>query len=213
MPLHIGVIRTLVKLLEDRQLDYHRLYLSDYTPELALRPMPLSLKLISLPSFFMSLFDDQYNIDTYTLSGRVHSFWHCLLYVVYPRYRDLSWCQRKLAVAGFISAIGLECSRPPSELEQRQIVGKLGINLITVDTTKITYLCQYDMCEPTVILYCDDSPTYHVVEIDDRNLFTCSDAQDRKALHNLIEMMPAPSVTHLDRPAPRTKVHIKLRKK
>jgi hypothetical protein len=215
MPLHIGVIRALVKLSGCRQLDYHRLYLSDYTPELGRRPAPLSIKLLSMPSFFLSLFNEQYNVDTHTLSGKQDSFWHCLLYILYPRYTELSWHQRKSAVAGFISAVdGRSCGADmPSELEQRDITRKLGINLILVDTTKITYICQYDMSEPTLILYRDDSPTFHVVEIDDRHLFTTDDAQDSRALKNLIDTMPIICDTSAVDTREKTKVRIQVRKK
>lgn len=208
-------LQSLVQLLNDTQIKYRRLHLSDYTNELAPRPASVSVKL-QLPSLFKSLFNEQCNISTHSVSGKKFSLWHCLLYVMYPNFIDKTWYDRKKIVDKFIDELNREVDGYfqkdqtiknttlssvdakfhellASETLLYFLASLFNINIIVVDTIMIHFIyrdIEFKRDDPTVILYQDDSPTYHVIAVDDHIIFSSRDPQDDHNLAKLYELVP-----------------------
>lgn len=183
----------IVKLLGETQLKYRRLHFDDYTRELAPRPATISTR-IQLPSFLKSLVNEAVNMTVHSVSGQKFSIWHCLLYALYPDYITLSWYERKDLVDRFIdelnhdiesyftkdpiiqrttmdlSEVKLHCKIPSDPL-MYYICSKFNINLVVCDTTRLWFYFKdtdFDRTLPTIMLYRDDRPTYHVILVDDQ---------------------------------------------
>lgn len=205
----------LVQLLKETQLKYKRLYFTDCIKELAPRPATISIK-IQLPSFFRTLFDDQSNVLVYSVAGRKYSFWHSFLYVLYPGFVDKSWYERKGLVDTFIDELNHDVDHyfktdpilskttmnssfvrfhdnMPSDELKYYLASRFNINLIFVDTTMLNFTFKgykFNPDLPTLILYRDDTPIYHVLSINDRVLFSQIDEHDKLVLENLLQLAP-----------------------
>lgn len=190
-------IDKIVELLGDTQLKYRRLHFEDYTRELAPRPATVSNR-IQLPSFFKSLFNDGANLTIQSVSGKKFSFWHALLHCIYPNYIDLTWYDRKRLVDQFIDELNHDVLsyfqrdeiiketnmngadiRFHDQVQSDQLLyyisSKFQLNIILCDSTRLYFYfpgVTYDKTMPTVMMYRDDSPTYHVVMVDDRLITT-----------------------------------------
>lgn len=183
----------IIKMLGDTQLKYRRLHFTDYTRELAPRPVTVSTR-IQLPSFLKSLVKDSVNITVHSVSGQKFSFWHCMLYSLYPDYITLSWYERKDLVDCLIDELNHDVQRyftkdniirktnmdlvnvkfhakVPSDELMYYLCSKFRINIIVCDTTRLWFYfsdLEFDRTIPTIMLYRDDRPTYHVILVDDQ---------------------------------------------
>lgn len=208
MATNVETMNGILKLLNDPQLKYQRIHLTDYIKQLAPKPAAISNK-IALPSFFKSLFSD--NLTVHSVSGKKYSFWHCLLYAMYPRYIELSWYQRKYLVDGLLDQLSADLPKfvkktpelselnikwdsvrwtdhMPSEELKYYLVARFRINLIIVDTSAMEYHyagTDYRREDPTIVLYRDDSPTYRVVAVDDVVV-----SQHSQGLAALVDLVP-----------------------
>lgn len=208
-------VDTVIKLLSDTQLKYRRLHFDDYARELAPRPVTVSNR-IQLPSFLRSLFDDGANITVESVSGKKYSFWHSFLYCAYPGYIDQSWYRRKELVDQFIDELNRDVqsyfqkdpiiketnmdpvdvrfhSMLPSDQLVYYLSSKFQMNIVICDTTRIYYYFPgISFCEddPTIILLRDDSPTFHVVQIDDRKITVGHDRHDSLVMASLYQNVP-----------------------
>lgn len=214
-PASVMTVDKIVKLLGDTQLKYRRLHFEDYTRELAPRPATVSNK-IQLPSFFKSLFDDGVNLAVLSVSGKKFSLWHSFLYVTYPGYIDLSWYDRKSLVDSFIDELNRDVTRyfakdeiitdtnmdvvnvrfhdhMPSDELLYYLSSKFKINLIVCDTTMLNFYFpgySYNSSDPTILLYRDDSPTFHVITVDDRPITSGYDRHDQSVTSMLHDTAP-----------------------
>jgi hypothetical protein len=208
-------VDTVIKLLSDTQLKYRRLHFDDYARELAPRPATVSNR-IQLPSFLRSLFDEGANINVESVSGKKYSFWHSFLYCTYPPYIAQSWYRRKELVDQFTDELNHDVqsyfqkdpiiretnmdpidvrfhSMLPSDQLVYYLSSKFRMNIVICDTTRIYYyfpgisFCKED---PTIILLRDDSPTFHVVQIDDRKITVGHDRHDSLVMDNLYQNVP-----------------------
>ena len=208
-------VNNIVKLLGDTQLKYRRLHFEDYTQQLAPRPVTSSNR-IQLPSFFRSLFDDGANLAVQSVSGKKFSFWHALLHCVYPMYIDLTWYDRKDLVDRFVDELNHDVQRYferdeeitkttmesqdvrfhdilPSDQLIYYITSKFQINIIICDTTRLYFYfpgVTHDTTIPTIMLFRDDSPTFHVITIDERLVTTSYDGHDSLVMVNIYKTVP-----------------------
>jgi hypothetical protein len=205
-------VDNIVKLLGDTQLKYRRLHFGDYTQELAPRPVTVCNR-IGLPSFFQSLFDDGMNLSVQSVSGKKFSFWHSLLHCIYPNYIELSWYDRKALVDRFIDELNHDVQsyfqrdelisktnmqsedvRFHDQLSSNELIyylsSKFKINIILCDTTRIYFYfpgLSFQSEMPTIMLFRDDSPIYHVITVDDK---TIAGAHDGLIMANLYATVP-----------------------
>jgi len=208
-------VDTVIKLLGDTQLKYRRLHFDDYARELAPRPATVSNR-IQLPSFLRSLFDDATNINVETVSGKKYSFWHSFLYCTYPSYITQSWYRRKELVDQLIDELNHDVqsyfqkdpiiretnmdsvdvrfhSMLPSDQLVYYLSSKFQMNIVICDTTRLYYYfpsMSFRKEDPTIILYRDDSPTFHVVQIDDRRITVGHDRHDSLVMEDLYHNVP-----------------------
>ena len=208
-------VNEILKVLGESQRKYQRLHFSDFTKELAPKPATISNRL-QLPSFFKTLFDDKYNIQVHSVSGKKYSFWHCMLYALYPNYIDKSWNERKVLVDKLIDELNhdvdqyftldsqiKETNMKSSEVRFQDLVpsdeliyylsSKFNINIVLCDTTKFYFYFKrlsFNKDQPTVIFYRDDSPVFHVISIDDKILFSAKDSYFGQALEQLYAIIP-----------------------
>jgi hypothetical protein len=213
-------INGLLGLLGDTQIKYRRLYFTDCIKEMAPRPATSSAK-IQLPSFFKTLFDDQSNLNVYSVAGRRYSFWHCLLYILYPDFIDKPWYDRKIIVDNLIDELNhevvsffkknsvlskttMDASRVrfhdnmPSDELMYFLASRFHINFVVIDTTKLNFMfegTEFHNEIPTLILFRDDTPMFHVISVNDRVLFSLNDEHDKIVLKSLMEL--APSTNHI----------------
>jgi len=208
-------VDSVIKLLGDTQLKYRRLHFDDYVRELAPRPATVSNR-IQIPSFLLSLFDDAANVNVESVSGKKYSFWHSFLYCTYPDYIAQSWYRRKQLVDQLIDELNRdvqsyfqkdpiirETNMDPIDVRFHDILpsdqlvyylsSKFRINIVVCDTTRLYYyfpdisFCKDD---PTIILLRDDSPTFHVVQIDDRKITVGHDRHDSLVMDGLYQNVP-----------------------
>lgn len=207
----------LIDLMGNTQLKYQRLHFADYIKELAPRPATISMK-VSLPSFFKTLIHAQGAAQPVPLavSGKKFSLWHCILCVLLPKFMDQTWYARKEIVDRFIDELNHDVERHYRHDELLQMTGldpgmvrffdllprddllyylvsRFDINLIIVDSVMVKFMYRgttFDPETPTIILYQDDSPTFHVIQINDRVLFSSLNAEDAIALKDLYELAP-----------------------
>jgi hypothetical protein len=205
-------VNNIVKLLGNTQLKYRRLHFEDYARELAPRPATISNR-IQLPSFFRSLFADGVNLAVQSVSGKKFSFWHALLHSIYPNYIELSWYDRKNLVDLFIDELNHDVrsyfQRDPliidtnmdyedvrfhAQLPSDQLIyyltSKFQINITICDTTRLHFFYagrEFQKTLPMVILYRDDSPTFHTITVDDQLV---TGAQRSSLLHGMHRIVP-----------------------
>ena len=196
----------IMELMNEPQLKYRRLHLKDYVRELSPKPAVMSAK-ITLPSFFKSLFTcgtmsgmgtgngggTAGNVNVLSVSGKKYSFWHCLLYTLYPGYIELSWYQRKKLVDQLLDELTEDADKfsvpeiaddfkdiywtglLPSDTLYYYMCERFHLNIIIVDNTQLHFYfpdAKYHSSWPTVLLYRDDRPTFHVITIDECALLT-----------------------------------------
>lgn len=205
----------LVKLVGDTQLKYRRLHFKDYVRELAPRPVTLTNR-ITLPSFFQSLFDEGANLAVQSVSGKKYSYWHAVLHCMYPNYIDMTWYDRKNLVDHFIDELNHDVqsyfqrdstisktnldsenvrfhSNLMSDELNYYLSSRFQVNIIICDTTRIYFYfpgISFQSELPTIMLFRDDSPTYHVITVDDRSVTTSNDDHDRVVMKGLYETVP-----------------------
>lgn len=208
-------VEELIHMLGDTQLKYRRLHFADYAKELAPRPVTISSR-IQLPSFFRSLFNDGCTLSVLSLSGKKYSFWHCLLYVLYPEYINKTWYERKAIVDKLINELNHDVDKYfdkddliketnmvasdvrfhdiiPSDELFYYIASKFNINLIVCDTTKLHFYfrgLEIDQNQPTLVLYRDDTPIFHVVSVDDVVLMSAGNDHNKTVLEGLHGVVP-----------------------
>ena len=208
-------VNEILKILGGNQRKYKRLHFSDFTKELALKPATISNRM-QLPSFFKTLFDDNYNVQVHSVSGKKYSFWHSFLYVCFPDFINTTWFERKKIVDQLIDELDhdVECyftldkqiketNMSPNEVKFQQLLpsdeliyyisSKFNINIILCDTTKLYFYYKnitFNREHPTMILYRDDSPMFHVISIDDKTLFSSKDTYFEETLKPLYSVIP-----------------------
>lgn len=179
-------VDNIIKMLcSSNQLKYRRLHFADFARELAPRPATVSVR-VTLPSFFRSLLDDSANVLVQSVSGKKFSFWHSFLYCVYPGYITMSWYDRKELVDRFIDELDHDIWEHDSrsEIGLRDLIAsdqliaylcsKFQINIIVCDSIRIHFTGPsggLDRDMPSIMLFCDDSPVYHVITVDDIKVF------------------------------------------
>ena len=173
------------------QLPYGRLNFADYAKELAPRPVHNSPR-TAVPEHFSAIFPSDTMITVQSVSDAANSFWHSLLYVLYPSCRGASWRDRQELVNKLISELESAaehhfkedailshtslhpdtiCYREPlvSNLLLHYICSLLDINIIVVDTVRTCYHFRdtsYNPGKPTIILYRDDKPMYRPISLN-----------------------------------------------
>lgn len=207
----------LIDLMGNTQLKYQRLHFADYVRELAPRPATISAK-VALPSFFKTLIQAQGSSQPVpvSVSGKKFSLWHCILCVLLPKFMDQTWYARKEIVDKFIDELNHDVAQHfrkddllkmtklnpgmvrfhdllPKDDLLYYLSSRFGINLVMVDSVTMRFIYRgmtFDPEVPTIILYQDDSPTFHVIQINDRNLFSALDKEDAATLKDLYELAP-----------------------
>lgn len=206
-------VNDIIKLLGDTQLKYRRLHFNDYTKELAPRSVTISNR-INLPSFYRSLFDDSANLTVISVSGKKFSFWHSFLYCVYPNYINISWYGRKKLVDQFIEELNRDVQtyfktddiirettmdpvnvrffdQEPSDELVYYLSSRFQINIVICDTTRLYFYfpgLTFQEELPTIMLYRDDSPTFHVISVSD--LVITSSPSDKSLMKCLYDTVP-----------------------
>jgi hypothetical protein len=127
---------------------------------------PSMVHRVYMPEHFLNLLDECSSIIT-PISGRQDSFYHSLLYMLYPEYKNANWCTKQALVHQFIQENhGTDHIAPHlNSAFMRQVTNTFNINLIVVDKIKITkFICVCDTI--SVFLYFDDLAVYQPIFIN-----------------------------------------------
>lgn len=217
VPMSEKAIDGLIDLMGNTQLKYQRLHFSDYVRELAPRPSTVSMK-IALPSFFKTLIQVQGSTQPVpvSVSGKKYSLWHCILCILLPKFMEQTWYARKEIVDKFIDELNHDVSQHfrkdellkmtrlnpgmvrfhdllPADDLLYYLSSRFRINIVIVDSVTMRFIHRdmtFDPATPTIILYQDDSPTFHVIQINDRNLFSVLDPEDAATFKDLYALAP-----------------------
>ena len=121
---------------------------------------------IYMPEHFLKILDECSSIIT-PIAGSRFSFYHSLLYTLFPPYRGASWTEKETLVSDFRKEIGAPLTDVPhlDAAFMTALANLFNINIILVDNLKITkYICVFDTL--SVFFYLNDLAVYQPVLIN-----------------------------------------------
>lgn len=178
-------------LMKDTQINYNRLNFSDFTKELAPRPVTMTQK-VQLPEHFTCLFPNDTQISALAVSGKKYSFWHALLTVLLPDFLNTGWVVRKTMVEEFIDELAQTSMKTflndsilsqtnhsheliryrgdlPEDLLYYYICTLFDVNIISIDNIQTSFHfagVAFRHNIPTILLYQDDNPMFYPLAIN-----------------------------------------------